>query len=77
MAIQICPKCRNESFLWSMYDDLDIITQWYCHKCNYMAFEDERDERVCSVCENKTESFLKDENLGYWWCFTCKVKRPS
>lgn len=77
MAFQICPKCHNESFLWTSDGDPYEITTLYCHKCNYTALEDERNERVCAVCKIKSESLLKDKDLEYWWCFNCNAEHSS
>jgi len=72
MAYQICPQCKHESFLWVIeHDDPYIETKWHCSICKYTAYEDERLERVCLICDNKTESAFKDDEKEYWWCFTC------
>ncbi len=68
MAEQICPKCNNPSFYWSMNEEL---TRWYCHECKYEAYENEVLERVCSFCKRKTEGKMKDNQNTYWWCSTC------
>jgi len=53
MSLHICPKCSNKSFLWGMADEFDIITRWHCYGCGYTALENEQDERICAVCNNK------------------------
>jgi ribosomal protein S27AE len=71
MSLHICPKCSNKSFLWGMADEFDIITRWHCYGCGYTALENEQDERICAVCNNKSEALLKDEDSEYWWCGIC------
>ena len=73
MSYQICPKCEHESFLWTAHGEPYVITTWYCSNCNYIVYEDERLETVCSVCGNKTKSLLKDYEQEYWYCFTCNA----
>jgi hypothetical protein len=70
MATQICPNCKSDSFTWSI-DDESIYTKWGCYSCNYIAFEDESLERICSNCNEKTEIRLQDETKTYWWCSNC------
>ena len=77
MAFQICPGCRSQSFLWTSVGEPYEITTWYCHKCGYLALEDEQNERICAVCKNKTESFLKVEDREFGWCFTCNAENLS
>ena len=68
MATQICPNCKKDSFTWSIDEEESPLTYWGCYECNYGAYEDESKERICSNCEKKTESRLKDEEKEYWWC---------
>jgi hypothetical protein len=72
MATQICPKCREDSFTWSMDDEISDLTIWGCYKCFYQAFENESEERTCSTCGNKSESKLQEKESEYWWCWTCQ-----
>lgn len=71
MATQICPNCKNDSFTWSVDFDESQLTKWGCSECYYRAWEDESTERMCSNCNKKTESLLKDETKTYWWCSHC------
>lgn len=73
MGTQLCPKCKNDSFTWSMDDEISDLTIWGCYKCDYRALENESDERNCGKCGKKTESKLKDEENEYWWCSTCNA----
>jgi len=74
MSLQICPRCKSQSFLWTCDDEHRPQTQWYCSICDYLAFEDESLERVCSLCNNKTESKLQEEDgAEYWWYFKCNA----
>ncbi len=71
MATQICPKCQEDGFSWSIDDEDSLLTRWGCHKCYYQAFENESDQRISSECKKETESKLKDDNKNYWWCSSC------
>ncbi len=71
MATQLCPKCQNNSFTWFVDDEKSNLTVWGCYQCNYEAYEDESLERICSNCNKKTESRLKDKDKEYWWCSSC------
>jgi len=77
MGVQLCPKCQNTSFTWSIDDDISESTIWRCYKCNYEAYENESDERKSSHCNQKTESKLKDNEKEYWWCFTCNASNNN
>jgi hypothetical protein len=71
MATQICPNCKNDAFTWSINEDYSSLTYWFCFKCRYDAYEDESQERICTVCDKKTESRLQDKKQEYWWCSNC------
>ena len=71
MATQICPKCKEDAFTWSIDDEITDLTIWNCYNCLYQAFEDETSERICKQCGKKTESKLKDDQKEYWWCSSC------
>ena len=71
MATQICPNCQEDTFSWSIDEELSLLTLWHCYKCDYQAEEDESYERNCSKCGKQTESKLKDSLKDYWWCSTC------
>jgi len=73
MATQICPKCKVDDFTWTMDEEESPLTIWDCGNCNYRAFENESDERICSNCSKGTESKLRDSEKDYWWCFTCNT----
>lgn len=77
MAFTLCPKCHNESFLWSSDDDPYTTTHWHCHVCKYNAIEDERNISICSICKKEAEALLEDEESKYWWCFSCDNIRNS
>jgi hypothetical protein len=70
MAIQNCPKCKTESFVWSCEDD-EPLTQWYCFNCKYIAHEDESLVCICEKCNKKTKSRLEETTGEYWWCSNC------
>ncbi|TPN86844.1 hypothetical protein [Aquimarina algicola] len=71
MAIQLCPKCQNNSFTWFVDDEKLNLTVWGCYQCNYEALENESDERNCRKCGKKSETKLKDKEKEYWWCSSC------
>jgi hypothetical protein len=71
MATQTCPKCKQDSFTWSIDEEESGLTKWGCFNCSYIAFEDESLERACSNCHKKTESRLEDDSKKYWWCTSC------
>jgi len=71
MATQLCPKCKEDAFTWSMDDEITDLTIWGCYSCKYQAFENEKDGRICQNCGMKTETKLKDNEKKYWWCSTC------
>ena len=73
MATQICPKCKKDSFTWSVNEEISDLTVWACYKCYYQAFEYESDERNCQNCGKKTESKLKDDEKDYLWCSNCNT----
>lgn len=74
MATQICPNCKEDSFTWIIDNEKSELTIWSCHKCEYKAFENEKDERRCQNCKQKTETKLKDNKKEYWWCSNCNSK---
>ncbi|MFC3161570.1 hypothetical protein ACFOEQ_26855 [Chryseobacterium arachidis] len=71
MGTQICPKCKRNSFTWSIDDEVSNFTSWGCHQCFYQAEENESDECICESCGNKTKMKLKDNQTEYWWCCRC------
>ena len=73
MATQICPKCKKDSFTWSVNEEISDLAVWDCYKCYYQAFENESDERNCQNCGKKTESKLKDGEKEYLWCSNCNT----
>ncbi len=73
MATQICPKCKKDNFVWNINDEETALTKWSCQNCNYIAFENESDERNCLVCHHKSETKLKDNNTEFWWCSNCNT----
>ncbi|RFS21422.1 hypothetical protein DVR12_16115 [Chitinophaga silvatica] len=72
MATQICPACNKDSFTWTHDEDRTTPTTWGC-ECGYSAREDESFERVCVICNIKTESRLEDDDKIYWWCCSCNT----
>ena len=76
MATQICPNCNEDSFTWSMDDEISNLTMWGCYKCHYQAFENEEYERVCANCHNGSQLQLKDDEKMYWWCSKCNTIEP-
>ena len=77
MASQICPNCGADNFYWTIEDEPYTVTDWFCNICQYQATEDERLERICKICGNKSESLLADNNGKYWWCFECLHKTEA
>ena len=73
MAMQICPKCKKDSFTWNIEDEVTTLTKWSCLNCKYIAFENETDERKCLKCNQKTETKLKDKIEEFWWCNNCNI----
>jgi hypothetical protein len=71
MSAHLCPNCRKYSFTWSINLDESPLTKWGCFECYYIAWEDESKERICTNCNNKTESLLQDDQKKYWWCSSC------
>ncbi len=71
MALQICPKCKTESFIWTSDEDDAPLTFWHCGNCKYSAHEDESLLCVCGKCNTKTKCKLKDTEREYWWCAKC------
>jgi ribosomal protein S27AE len=73
MAIQICPKCKQESFMWTSHGEPYIITTWHCSNCGYDATENELlvPAQDCPTCGDKTLCRLKDDEKEYWWCESC------
>ncbi len=53
MATQICPKCKEDTFTWSI-DDETSLTKWGYYSA-IIVFEGETFERVCLTCLTKTE----------------------
>jgi hypothetical protein len=76
MATQICPKCKEDSFTWSIDEEESPLTYWHCYNCLYGAYEDEKLECICENCGIKTKSRLKDESTEYWWCSSCNTITP-
>ena len=76
MATQICPNCKEDSFTWSMDDEISNLTIWGCYKCYYQAFENEEHQRVCANCHNGSQLQLKIDEKMYWWCSKCKTIEP-
>ncbi|GGD02779.1 hypothetical protein [Hyunsoonleella pacifica] len=74
MASLICPNCGEDSFTWSLDEEISELTIWNCYKCEYQAYENEKDERNCQNCERRTETKLKDNRKEYWWCSDCNSK---
>ncbi|MDP2160195.1 MAG: hypothetical protein Q8K02_06915 [Flavobacterium sp.] len=72
MATQICPNCKEDSFIWTTDEDVNGIkyTTWSC-LCGYLAYEDESLEKHCTYCKTFTEMRLEDNEKKYWWCSNC------
>jgi len=71
MALQVCPKCNNKGFTWSMDEEISAFTVWTCSSCGYIAKEDENRETECPRCEQKCFSYMLDSDGAYWWCCKC------
>lgn len=73
MVNQICPKCKQDSFTWYIDDEMSTITIWSCYHCDYQAYEDDREEVKCENCQEKTKTFLQNEDEEFWWCSVCNT----
>jgi len=71
MATKICPNCKNDSITWCLDEEVNKDTLWYCNRCGYIAYEIEKLERNCSICNTKTELFLIVDEENFWWCTKC------
>lgn len=66
---QICPKCGERKFIWSIQDE---GTVWDCLGCGYKVKEDEEAEADCEFCgAKKMSSLLTDDEHQYRFCFSC------
>lgn len=72
MALQICPKCKENSFTWFISGKTHL-TSWSCFSCDYEAKQTDSDEQVCEHCDEKSKIKLKDRGKEYWWCSNCNV----
>lgn len=70
MALQICPKCKENSFTWFI-NGKSHVTVWSCFNCDYEAKENEK--YICENCGNKTKTKLKDKETEYFWCSGCNT----
>ena len=70
MATQICPKCQQNSFIWSIDEEQSPLTFWAC-SCGYNAYENESKETICEVCNKETKSNMRDDQKEFWWCSSC------
>jgi hypothetical protein len=72
MALQICPKCKENSFTWFINGKFPLMS-WSCFNCDYEAKENENDKCICVNCEENTKTKLKDKEREYWWCSNCNT----
>ena len=70
MALQICPKCKENSFTWFI-NGKTHLTSWSCFSCDYEAKQTGNIELICENCEEKSKIKLKDKENEYWWCSNC------
>jgi len=75
MALQMCPKCKDNSFTWFM-NGKSPLTSWSCFNCDYEAKENENDRSTCDSCGESTKTRLKDKEGEYWWCSNCNESNP-
>ena len=71
MVTQICPKCRKKSFTWYISEVLSNITVWSCTSCPFQIFEDDNEEVICINCNEKTNTFLQNQEEQFNWCSNC------
>ncbi|WP_312076687.1 hypothetical protein [Chryseobacterium sp.] len=72
MALQICPKCKENSFTWFINGKTQLTT-WTCFDCDYEAKEIEDEKSTCEKCGEITKTKLKDKEKEYWWCSNCNT----
>lgn len=70
MALQNCPKCKENSFTWFINGKTQLTT-WTCFDCDYEAKEIEDEKSTCEKCEENTKTKLKDKEKEYGWCSNC------
>lgn len=70
MALQVCPKCKENSFTWFIGGKFPVTT-WSCFDCDYEAKEVETEKLTCESCGKITKIKLKDKEKEYWWCSHC------
>ena len=73
MVTQICPKCRKNSFTWYISEVLSNITVWSCTSCLFQIFEDDNEEAICINCNEKTNTFLQNQEEQFNWCSNCNT----
>jgi hypothetical protein len=71
-----CPKCKKKGFIWSIDEEITLLTSWDCRRCGYGAYEDERKIRTCSICNCKADCYMMDNESKYWWCPCCGRIEP-
>ena len=71
MSLQICPKCKEKHFSWSIDKEVSEMTLWYCGCCKYSAKEDEAQETFCPKCGEKSYMLLQDDSETYRYCHRC------
>jgi DNA-directed RNA polymerase subunit RPC12/RpoP len=71
MSLQVCPACGERAITWSVDEDEQPWTRWWCGRCGYKADEDEQQEEVCPHCGQKARLLLRDSNGFHRWCANC------
>lgn len=72
MGLQICPKCKEQSFTWFIGGKFPLPT-WSCFDCDYEAKEVESDKQTCENCGDTAKIKLKDKEQEYSWCSNCNT----
>ena len=72
MALEICPKCKENSFTWFI-NGKNHLTSWSCFNCDYEAQQTDDKVHVCENCRETLKIQLKDRDKQYWWCSGCNV----
>jgi hypothetical protein len=72
MTTQICPKCKERGFTWSLDEEPSKDTIWYCSLCQYTALEDESLQLSdCPQCQAEKLIYLKDDGKTYFFGLSC------
>jgi len=71
MTLHMCPACGATSIAWSVDEEQQPWTQWWCRACGYTADEDQQREEICPSCRQKSRLLVRDPNGFHRWCANC------